>query len=244
MSVVQWRSRKGCACPDNRDFGGVLLRPGLTFAVVVDAAQRGLRGAGLARAWADGLLDALDVLDQKTRVLPSQVVDAMRRCHAQMRHDFLAERASYAALLCHSSGDAWAMVCGDCRVGTLRGEQVEWMTPVHTRANPWGQEFVRSHAHLSARHTLTQCWNAKRFDPPQVVALNAQGAVFCLATDGYWLEHQWLGVAQPALQDDASCLVLGANPGMQGFGPGGDNFVLRTSETCQATPPRFTGSEP
>mgnify|MGYP003594735059 CR=1 FL=1 len=241
MSVARWRSRKGCACPDNRDFGGVLLRPEFEFAMVVDAAQRGPHGAALAKAWVCGLLDALG---HETKVSPGQVLEEMQRCHKQMRHDFLAERASYAALLLHSSGDAWAMACGDCRVGTLRGGPIEWMTPVHTLANPWGQDFVRSHADLPARHTLTQCWNAKRFDPPQVVALNAQGAVFCLATDGYWLEHQWLGVPQPALQDDASCLVLGTDQGMQGFGPGGDNFVLRTCTAPEATLRRFTGDMP
>ena len=240
MSVAQWLSHKGCACPDNRDFGGVLLRPGFEFAMVVDAAQRGPHGADLAKAWVCGLLDALG---QKTKVSPNQVEAEMRRCHGQMRHDFLAERASYAALLLHSSGDAWAMVCGDCRVGTLLGDQVECVTPVHTLANPWGQAFVRSHADLPARHTLTQCWNARRFNPPQVVALNVQGAALCLATDGYWLEHQWLGIAQPALQDDASCLVLGAGQDMRGFGPGGDNFVLRTCAAPDATMPRFTGSK-
>ena len=241
MRAVHWFSRGGNACPDNRDFGGMLSGPEFEFAMVADAAQRGPRGAGLAKAWVCGLLDALG---QKTKVSHSQVLDEMQRWHKQIRHDFLAERASYAALLLHSNGDAWAMACGDCRVGALLDEQVEWVTPVHTLANPWGQEFVRSHAKLPARHTLTRCWNAKRFDPPHVVALNAPCSGFCLSTDGYWLEHQWLGIAQQALQDDASCLVLGACTGIRGLGAEEKNFVLHLGETPGATAQCFTGSRP
>ena len=179
--------------------------------VVVDASQQGAHGQALAREPVAMVLDAAQVGRAPN---PEKLSQALRVFHTQSRFRYLHETASYALAVRSSTGAVWALVCGDCRVGLMDPggaiEQVLWLSPVHTLANALGQTFDEHHARLPQRHLLTRCWNAKRFHLPELLHFEAGGHTLCLATDGFWLEHGSLGVLWQALDDDASCLQLGA----------------------------------
>lgn len=104
-----------------------------------------------------------------------------------------------------------AVVCGDCRVGLVSENQKNWFTPVHSLANYQGELFDRKHALMPERSILTRRWYAKRFDCPDIVAFHPGNQSICIATDGYWLEHEWMGCQHNNLADDASCLIIGVS---------------------------------
>lgn len=205
MSGVQWYSRKGTECADNRDFGAFLHTPEFDLVVIVDASQRGPAGASLATNWGKAIVDAskgLSIFE------PEELLPLLQHCHGQLRHCYLAETASYAIAWVNRRGSGWAMSCGDCRVGLLNTDQKNWLTPVHTLANAINETFEMRHAFLPSRHKVTRCWKATRFVPPAVVKFNSGQDRICLATDGYWLEHEWQAKNLDELTDDASCLIL------------------------------------
>ena len=205
MSRVQWYSRKGNDCTDNRDFGAFLSTPTFELAVIVDASQRGALGAGLARDWGTSVVEAAKGLSTFS---PEELMLRLRNLHGELRYRYLTETASYAIAGINHDGAAWAMSCGDCRVGLIHIDQKNWLTPVHTLANAIDGAFERRHADLPSRHTVTRYWKATRFSPPEVVTFTAGSGRICLASDGHWLEHEWLLNPLDELMDDASCLVL------------------------------------
>lgn len=205
MSRVQWYSRKGNNGTDNRDFGAFLSTPTFELAVIVDASQRGALGADLARDWGTSVVDAARGLSTFSA---EELMLRLRIFHEKLRYRYLTETASYAIAGIDHDGTAWGMSCGDCRVGLIHMDQKNWLTPVHTLANAIDGAFERRHADLPSRHTVTRCWKSKRFDQPEVVTFAAGSDRICLASDGHWLEHEWLLNPLDELIDDASCLVL------------------------------------
>lgn len=232
MSLVQWTSQRGRGCADNRDQGGCVLAERFDVGVVVDASQQGKHGQALAR---ELVAEVLAAAQGECVPDPDQLCEALRVFHAQSRFLYLHETASYALAMRSRAGAVWALVCGDCRVGLMvpggGTEPVLWLSPVHTLANALGQTFDGQHARLPQRHLLTRCWNAKRFHQPELLHFEAGGHTLCLATDGFWLEHDGLGVLWAALDDAASCLQLGATDVQSAAAPGvasdHDNFQIR-----------------
>ncbi len=211
MSLVRWTSQRGRGCADNRDQGGCVLAECFDVGVVVDASQQGENGQALARELVAKVLAAAQ---GGCAPDPEKLCEALQVFHAQSRFRYLHETASYALTVRSRAGAVWALVCGDCRVGLMAPggavEQVLWLSPVHTLANALSQTFEGQHARMPQRHLLTRCWNARRFHQPELLHFEAGGHTLCLATDGFWLEHASLGVPLSALDDDGSCLQLGA----------------------------------
>lgn len=220
---MQWYSRKGNECVDNRDFGIYLHTPAFELAMIVDGSQRGTLGACLAKDWGTVVIEAARTIGTFG---PEELRQLLLHSHEQLRYRYLAETASYAIAWVDRSGSGWAMSCGDCRVGLLNTDQKNWLTPVHTLANAIDGSFERRHALLPSRHTVTRCWKATRFDQPAVVKFNLGQDRICLATDGHWLEHEWLVKPLDELADDASCLVLDHDAFASNLQTDCDNFQM------------------
>jgi len=207
--VNEWRSQQGRDRAENRDAGGIHIGSNQTVAVVVDAAERGLRGVDYAIGWVRQLLEAAQTDGALT---PDGFVQAMRRAHgAQRDAGFLHEVAAYAVLVIDSEKhSSWALSCGDCRIGVLAEEGVvTWLTPVHTGANPLGQPFMIEHARMDARHLLTRRLRVKRFDEPALTMLSdVQARSWLLATDGYWVNRLESPNQEGKPEDDASVLIF------------------------------------
>lgn len=205
---VRWFSQKGRVRARNSDAAAVGQQGQYLLAVLVDGAEKGPRGAELARHWADTVLQALS----EAAALSQATVDArLRQAHTQLRHDFLRDIASY----CMVSLDLETLAthvwhCGDCRVGLRHPTETHWLTTPHLLAHQPGLPPSRSPEEQERREQqLTRSLNARRFCPPehQVFSLQ-QGQTLLLSTDGYWQEHLKVGTPLHCLRDDASLLTL------------------------------------
>lgn len=199
-----WYSKKGASQLENRDSSGIFFGTDYTFAIIMDASNKGKNGVQFNTLWINEILKQLPLQS------PSQqeIIQAMRAAHQALpRHEFLHERACYVALLLpHETHSSSAFVCGDCRIGIdLPTSEREWLTPVHTLANAC--QALDGIPRPISRHTVTRVLQVKRFEHPDVIELPIyKNGTWILATDGYWADpiHS---EEQP--DDDCSYLLLG-----------------------------------
>ena len=209
-TTTHWMSRKGASTGDNRDACGIFSSPCTTLAMIADAAELGHDGAGLAGEFIRSVMERAVRMDDP---VPERIVEIMRTVHGEIRLRYLAEKACYSALLIrHDLNEAWTITCGDCRVGRYREDgQIDWITPVHCMATPFGQAFTAVHACLADRHTVTRRLHARRFDAPEIrfVEDYSVGTSWVLATDGYWIESlKGDQMTRDVADDDASWMLM------------------------------------
>lgn len=189
-NMNEWRSKRGRSRAENRDACGVHISNEKILAAVVDAAEVGVRGMDYARHWVQQILR---IGCENSTLTHEQLVSAMRQAHSeQQAAGYLSEIAAYAVLVIDLKGGlSWALNCGDCRIGCItKKEELRWLTPVHTCANPLGEDFTAVHSAMSSRHILTRRLRVKRFDEPALTLLDQDSVrSWLLATDGYWVEN-------------------------------------------------------
>lgn len=205
---ASWFSRQGHERGRNSDAAAVGQQDQHLLAVLVDGAEKGPRGAELARHWADVVLQVLAEASARSQAM---VHVRLKQEQAQLRHGFLRDIASYCMVsldLVTLETQVWH--CGDCRVGLRLQTETRWLTTPHILAQQPGLSPPRS-SEEQDRHKqqLTRCLNAKRFSPPEHHAFLLQrGQTLLLSTDGYWQEHLKAGTPRHCLRDDASLLTL------------------------------------
>lgn len=205
---ASWFSRQGGERTRNCDAAAVGQRGPYVLSVLVDGAEKGPRGAELARHWADTVLQALAETTDRS---PAAVYGHLKREQALLRHDFLRDIASY----CIVSLDLETLVaqvwhCGDCRVGLRFQAEMRWLTTPHILAQQPGLPLPCSRDEQE-RHgqQLTRCLNARRFKAPDYECLTLQqDQMLLLSTDGHWQEYLEAGTPPHCLCDDASLLTL------------------------------------
>lgn len=118
------------------------------------------------------------------------------------------------------SNRIFGFCAGDCRLGVLNNKSIQWLSPVHTGANPLGNEFEHSMALLPERHILTRSLNLRRKFEPETFELEVSSDdIFVIATDGFWMElnevKQQTFINEPdeclgdeSLIDDTSVLLV------------------------------------
>lgn len=207
----QWRSQKGAERQENRDACGLFANAVTTFAVVMDASAQGENGQDFNMFWMTQVIQALAQHPSGPTV--EQVLAHMRTAQRMLRPPrFLLETACFCALLIrHDLGRAWILACGDCRIGLEKnGQDIAWLSPVHSQANMLGEAFTLEHALSDARHTVTRCLKVKRFTAPEVLEAPFDPAsTWLLATDGYWVDQLTGQLGDPHFADDRSLLKLG-----------------------------------
>ncbi|WP_445005439.1 protein phosphatase 2C domain-containing protein [Halomonas mongoliensis] len=205
---VRWFSQKGRERARNSDAAAVGQQGQYLLAVLVDGAEKGPRGAELARHWADAVMQALAEAAARSQ---ATVHARLKQEQAKLRHGFLRDIASYC-MVCLDLETLAANVwhCGDCRIGLRHSTETHWLTTPHILSHQLGLPPSRSPEEQGRREQqLTRSLNARRFCPPehQVFSLQ-QGQAILLSTDGYWQEHLEAGTPLHCLRDDASLLTL------------------------------------
>lgn len=203
-----WFSQQGHERVRNSDAAAVGQIDQYLLAVLVDGAEKGPRGAELARHWADTALQVL----AEAAALPATMVNArLKQEQTKLRCGFLRDIASY----CMVSVDLDTLVtqiwhCGDCRVGLRHPTEARWLTTPHILANQPGLPFTRLPVEQQRRQQgLTRSLNAKRFCPPEQQTCSLQqGQALLLSSDGYWQEPLETNTLQYRRRDDASLLTL------------------------------------
>jgi len=210
---ASWFSQQGRERARNSDAAAVGQQDQHLLAVLVDGAEKGPRGAELARHWADVVWQALAETSVRS---PAEVHARLKQEQAQLRHGFLRDIASYCMValdLETLATQIWH--CGDCRVGLRRQTETRWLTTPHILAQQPSLPPPRS-SEEQDRHEqqLTRCLNARRFRAPDYHVFSLQrGQALLLSTDGYWQEHLEAGTSQHCLRDDASLLTLPVGSG-------------------------------
>lgn len=205
---ASWFSRQGGERTRNSDAAAVSQQGQHLLAVLVDGAEKGPRGAELARYWAEVVLQALIEASARS---PAAVHSRLNQEQALLRHDFLHDIASYCMVaLDMETLAAKVWHCGDCRVGLCHQTETWYLTTPHILSQQPGIPLSRSSEERD-RHEqqLTRCLNARRFRAPDYQSVTLQqGQALLLSTDGYWQEHLEAGTLPHHLRDDASLLIL------------------------------------
>lgn len=226
-----WYSRKGSQCKENRDACGVFTSARYSFYLVVDASERGPLGCVFIAKWIQYVVESLaskEVLDVDV------VMNVMRDGHSTLRTKFAAERACYCAFLIgHDLRRAWAITCGDCRVGTkLSSGAVQWLTSVHRVANMDGTAFGLEHLRRPVDETVTRCLKASSFQKPEVQELQMEDQhVWVIASDGFWTREMIDGSNVVTWEDDASYLELHPRCTKWKFDSDADNYLVHLDQT-------------
>lgn len=205
---INWFSRKGFDRVENRDAAGVIDSQVAFLGLIVDGGTKGPKGAAFVKTW---ITEALNDMAAHAELTVDQALRSMRQALIAIRFKYPAETACYTALLLrHDIQKAWSLTCGDCRLGfEPEGEELGWLTPVHTVEQYLNGTLSRDSSSLDVRHIVTRCLNTRRFREPEIIELQySKKGQWLLASDGYWTEVD--GECLPRVfDDDVSFLRIG-----------------------------------
>jgi serine/threonine protein phosphatase PrpC len=214
--LVLCQSLKGLDRAYNQDFIGVINSTSYVFSIVIDVATKSHDSREFAHYWVNSVLDSVKLLSV---VSPITIQEMLKELQAGLRDCYLHDTASFLCFYWErSNNDAWCVTLGDCRLGLKRLKSIEWISPVHTAANAFGEEFTAQMANLSKRHIVTRNLNAKRYMRPDIVNLDLDlNDTIIMATDGFWADLnvasqiQFMEGSIPNADDDCSYLCISIN---------------------------------
>jgi serine/threonine protein phosphatase PrpC len=119
------------------------------------------------------------------------------------------------AYVSKNSTSVWGYTIGDTRIGKLGGDDIAWLTNVHTGANPLGEFFTEEMKSAPERHLLTRSLNMQRpFNPDYYKIDLSDKQSLVIASDGFWADlsvHQQqllLSQRRVATNDDCSFVKI------------------------------------
>ena len=222
-----WQSRRGNARSINCDGGVVSISRNCMVAAIFDGVGQTQPVQSYVQFWMRYFAKAALRLARFSVQMFRHFIEQGQ--YLGRASGYFWETLAYAAIVFDfEAHKAWAISCGDCRVGGLCSDgTIDWLTPVHTGANAFGEPFERENARLNQRHLLTKSLNTRRFCEPAILDIEiSQAESAVLATDGFWLEHRLLGVAVDELEYDASIWVPHASREMRSDFIDRANFIL------------------
>ena len=235
---IHWSSRQGIQTSSNNDAAAIANKAGTLVAMLVDGAEKGANGQGLARHWARQVVQHLCALPGRPSC--TDALNTMRQVQGDLRHYFLNEVASYCLLILDlNRGSGQLLHTGDCLAVMERQHQArEWLNEPHTLDRQFKLDP------LGSRHILTAALNARRFHDPSCkeIQLHPQHTLK-LCTDGYWAEHLQDGATLSELVDDASALSVQLGEWRIDSESDCDNFMVLNNtipNVTKLTPQRTT----
>lgn len=210
MTQIDWSSHQGRRTRSNNDAAAVGRKGHYLLAMLVDAAEKG-DGQALARHWAQIIVR--NALAANEPPSTASLIDVMRVEQHKLRHQHLHAVASYCCALVDLRLEQLHLLhVGDCRAGIRQNSgHIDWLTRPHDLSQQpiWPASYAEASQY---RHMLTRSLNAKRFYVPECQNIPfSTDTSLVLCSDGYWYEHQQLGVALQEVDDDTSILALQPN---------------------------------
>jgi serine/threonine protein phosphatase PrpC len=185
---LDWRSQHGTKTGDNRDYGGVGIRPDGVLCLVLDGSTSGPKSGELAGQIARDVIDwyVATAEDVTAETLTAQ----LRQIHGSLSKRFPRDTASYVIVCLAGTGPALVLHAGDCLLGRQAGRSpLQWFIRPHTLANVIDDIPVAEIAESYVRHRLTRSFRAREFMLPDVTEIKIeQGSSLVPATDGFWAE--------------------------------------------------------
>jgi len=209
-SLLKWihRTQQGSERAENKDCFSIVNSDLGTWIFVIDISTSSIATTELAKRFSEHfhaslqnlLKSSVKVFTEKTSqekpLLDCYFEDAENRKQI-IQQVFSATKtelkigvASFLSLYRNnSSNKVYGFCAGDCRLGLLKDNSIQWLSPVHTGANPLGNDFENSMSLVPERHILTKSLNLRRKFEPEVFELETSiDDVFAVATDGFWME--------------------------------------------------------
>jgi serine/threonine protein phosphatase PrpC len=185
---LDWRSQQGTKTGDNRDYGGVGIRPDGVLCLVLDGSTSGPKSGELAGQIARDVIDwyVATAEDVTAETLSAQ----LRQVHGGLSKRFPRGTASYVIVCLAGTGPALVLHAGDCLLGRQVGKgPLMWLIRPHTLANVIDDIPVAEIAKSHVRHRLTRSFRTREFMQPDVTEIKVeQGSSLVAATDGFWAE--------------------------------------------------------
>jgi len=198
-----WTSRRGLEREFNHDAGGLSIAGDQAIAVIVDEFTSSPSQGQMARELVCRLLQSWYVAPT---VVCAEVSLMMQSIHTELRHQYRQSMAAYGILLTQKgSQTAFALVAGDCRIGSLQDSEAVWLTRPHTKE----ETLIRMGEKPAPgnRSTVTRCFKPRRWMEPETIVLEQKDDVtWAISTDGYSSATKVGGPIQS--DDDASCIIF------------------------------------
>jgi PPM family protein phosphatase len=185
---LDWRSQQGTKTGDNRDYGGVGIRPDGVLCLALDGSTSGPKSGELAGQIARDVIDWYVATDEN--VTAETLTAQLRKTHGSLSKRFPLDTASYVIVRLARTGPALVLHAGDCLLGQWKGKSpLQWLIGPHTLANVIDEILISEIAKNHVRHRLTRSFRAREFIPPDVTEIKVeQGSSLIAATDGFWAE--------------------------------------------------------
>ncbi|MEM5550438.1 hypothetical protein HJP15_01355 [Pseudoalteromonas sp. NEC-BIFX-2020_002] len=202
------RTQQGSEREENKDYFSIINSDFGTWVFVIDISTSSIATTNLAKRFSENFHDCLQNLllnsvkhfsEKVTQAKPrfeSYFEDPVKRnqiiqkAFSATKKELKIGVASFLSLYRnYSSNKVYGFSAGDCRLGLINNKGIEWLSPVHTGANPSGNNFENSMSQAPERHILTKSLNLRRKFEPETFELDSStDDVLVLATDGFWME--------------------------------------------------------
>lgn len=209
-SSLKWihRTQQGSERAENKDCFSIINSDLGTWIFVIDISTSSIATIELAKRFSEHFHTSLqDLLKSSTKFFTENTSQEKPRLDSYFEDEenrkqiiqkaFSATKkelkigvASFLSLYRNdSSNKVYGLCAGDCRLGLLNNESIQWLSPVHTGANPLGNDFENSMSLVPERHILTKSFNLRRKFEPEAFEIKAStDDIFAVATDGFWME--------------------------------------------------------
>lgn len=214
-STLQWTfvTKKGVERTDNKDYFSILDSEVGTWIIAFDIATSSQATTELAKCYIESISQALQYSNVDDVGVRKEVIqDAFEATKRKIR----VGKASFLSVYYSATSEKIVgLSAGDCRAGILKENSIEWLSPVHTGANPLGELFIPEMRFKDERHILTRSFNLRRdFEPEEFELALSSNEVLVLATDGFWLalddieQRSFIARKVANFADDASVLAI------------------------------------
>jgi len=220
---LNWKfnSAKGLDREINKDLFALFQTEHSTLVIAFDIATSSPVSPKMARYYVDQFQQKIKSIAQTNK---DQIQQAIHAAYTETKTAFKIGKASFILLsYCHKTDILNCFNSGDSRMGVLGGESIQWLSPVHTGANPLGQPFTSEMLKTNKRHILTRSMNLQRpFRPEHSQYKVSNDDILVVATDGFWAELSdkeqisFINNAQKGSRDDTSALILTLSQSLKG----------------------------
>jgi serine/threonine protein phosphatase PrpC len=197
-SLLKWthRTHQGSERAENKDYFSIIDSDLGTWIFVIDVSTSSSATIILAKQFSENFHSCLQDFLKRGDLLLSENQSQekykwiLQQAFNATKKELKIGVASFLSLYrCNRSSRVLGFCAGDCRLGLLNKKSIQWLSPVHTGANPLGNDFETSMKLIPERHILTKSLNLRRNFEPEIFELVASpNDIFVIATDGFWVE--------------------------------------------------------
>ncbi|HAS6212769.1 TPA: hypothetical protein I7185_20870 [Vibrio vulnificus] len=179
---------KGSERAVNQDFAAYCESDdGKEFWIIADGSTNAKDSGDFVAAFCSQLREQW--LAAQAPVTEDGIQALIKHVHSQLQRDFICSKGSFLLLVIETDTQH-CFYLGDCRVGSIEGNEIRWQTYPHSLTyRKVGSDEERL-CNDPARHTLFNVLKGVRFSKPTYKALQLDlNKPLILASDGFWSCH-------------------------------------------------------